>query len=267
MLVIKSVGGNKFRIESEELVRAGGGRPDILFLDAFVSSADRDGLARRADAVVSLHRSEGLGLTLLEAMALGKPCIATGYSGNLAFMNEENSFLVRYHLKAVGPGSIHYPVDDFWAEPDTADAAELILKVAREPEHAMAVGSRAREQVRARHTHAAVGLELARSLAELSASPTRVKDYSSLISTHARAGKVLSDLEAGIKQRRAQSKSSRNGSPNSGTIEDVYSEMLELVKAQRLIRQSIKEKEDQLNQRIAYLEKIIQSLVKQQQDG
>ena len=56
------------------------------------------------DCYVSLHRSEGLGLTMAEAMALGKPVIATVYSGNLQFMTPENSHLVDYQLGAVPAG-------------------------------------------------------------------------------------------------------------------------------------------------------------------
>ena len=47
------------------------------------------------DAYVSLHRSEGTGLTITDAMALGKPVIATGWSGNMDFMNVANSFPVQ----------------------------------------------------------------------------------------------------------------------------------------------------------------------------
>jgi glycosyltransferase involved in cell wall biosynthesis len=50
------------------------------------------------DSYISLHRSEGFGLTMAEAMYFSKPVIATGYSGNLEFMNEENSFLVSQKL-------------------------------------------------------------------------------------------------------------------------------------------------------------------------
>ena len=75
------------------------------------------------DCYVSLHRSEGFGLTIAEAMAFGKPAIATGYSGNLAFMDEETSYLVPYSLttleEAVGP----YPAGTVWADPDLQEAA------------------------------------------------------------------------------------------------------------------------------------------------
>src|SRR3712207_9035191 len=56
-----------------------------------------------SDCYVSLHRSEGFGLTMADAMALGKPVIATGYSGNVDFMREDNSWLVPAGLTQVGP--------------------------------------------------------------------------------------------------------------------------------------------------------------------
>ena len=59
------------------------------------------------DAYVSLHRSEGTGLTITDAMALGKPVIATSWSGNMDFMDVSNSFPVRYELvelqRTIGP--------------------------------------------------------------------------------------------------------------------------------------------------------------------
>ena len=67
------------------------------------------------DAYVSLHRSEGTGLTITDAMALGKPVIATSWSGNMDFMNVSNNFPVRYELvelqKNVGP----YRAGEIWA--------------------------------------------------------------------------------------------------------------------------------------------------------
>lgn len=55
-------------------------------------------LMNSCDCYVSLHRAEGLGLTIAEAMLLGKPVIATAYSGNLDFMDADTSLLVKYNL-------------------------------------------------------------------------------------------------------------------------------------------------------------------------
>ena len=87
------------------------------------------------DAFVSLHRAEGLGLALMEAMLLGKPVIATGWSGNTTFMSHSNSCLVGYDLVPV-EGSL--PVyrreflgaDAFWAEPRVDDAAVWMQRLA-----------------------------------------------------------------------------------------------------------------------------------------
>ena len=111
------------------LKRRWASRPDILFLDDFLSPADRDLLCWRADACVSLHRSEGLGLTLLEGMAIGKPCIATDYSGNTAFMSPETAWPVPWQPVPVGRGSLHYEATQVWAEPDPAAAAAAMREV------------------------------------------------------------------------------------------------------------------------------------------
>ena len=83
-------------------------------------------LTALCDCYVSLHRSEGFGLTIAEAMSFGKPAIATGYSGNLAFMDAESSYLVPFELatldEAVGP----YPAGTESADPDLDEAARLM---------------------------------------------------------------------------------------------------------------------------------------------
>jgi hypothetical protein len=66
---------------------------------------------------------------LAEAMALGKPVIATAYSGNLDFMTAENSYLVDYTLRKVGPGCAPYPEDAHWAEADLEVAARMMREV------------------------------------------------------------------------------------------------------------------------------------------
>ncbi len=72
-----------------------------LLLDRYMDRRELYSLFTACDAYASLHRSEGFGLTMAEAMALGKPVIATAYAGNMDFMTEENSYLVPYRLMEI----------------------------------------------------------------------------------------------------------------------------------------------------------------------
>ena len=87
---------------------------------------------------------------MAEAMLLGKPVIATGYSGNLDFMTPENSYLVDYALAPIGAGADPYPADGEWAEPDLDHAAELMREVFEDPEEARGAARRARPTSAAR---------------------------------------------------------------------------------------------------------------------
>lgn len=139
-------------------------RPDILFLDGYLSEPDKKALLGRADCYVSLHRSEGFGLTLAESMLLGKPVIATAYSGNLDYMTVGNSYLVDWRPTRVGPGVEVYPESGTWAEPDIDHAAALMRRVWERQDEARGKGERARQDIAAHLSPAAAG---ARALARL----------------------------------------------------------------------------------------------------
>ena len=115
----------------------------VTLIDRVMPRDEAMGLLACCDCYASLHRAEGLGYALAEAMLLGKPTVATGYSGNLDFMTPETSHLVRYELVKVGPGLPPYDADAEWAEPDEVHAAELLAGVYADPEAARRMGARA----------------------------------------------------------------------------------------------------------------------------
>jgi glycosyltransferase involved in cell wall biosynthesis len=100
-------------------------------------------------------------------MALGKPVIATGYSGNLDFMTPENSYLVDYALGTVPPGCEPYPVGAHWAEADLDQAAALMRRVHEMPDEAARRGQLAREHVLTQFSPAVCGGRVARRLAQI----------------------------------------------------------------------------------------------------
>jgi glycosyltransferase involved in cell wall biosynthesis len=150
-LVIKSICAEDFPADRARLAAAIADRPEIHLVEETVSAAAKDAMIANCDCYVSLHRSEGLGLTLAEAMYFGKPVIGTAYSGNLDFMTAENSFLVPYEPAKIGPDAEPYPPDGEWAEPDLDYAARVMKAVAQDPEAAAAKARRAAIDIR--HTH------------------------------------------------------------------------------------------------------------------
>jgi glycosyltransferase involved in cell wall biosynthesis len=150
-LVIKSICGDEFPADRAELVDAIADRPEIRLVEDTVSVERKNAMIANCDCYVSLHRSEGLGLTMAEAMYFGRPVIATAYSGNLDFMTEDNSFLVPYSATKIGPHADPYPPEGEWAEPDIAAAAAMMKAVVADPEAAAAKAHRAAIDIR--HTH------------------------------------------------------------------------------------------------------------------
>ncbi len=146
-LVIKSVNGPTARIAWARLQAAAAGRADIELRDGYEPVRRQRALMAACDCYVSLHRAEGYGLTMAEAMAAGRPVIATGYSGNLEFMAPDNSMLVPFEMGRIPFGCYPYPPHAFWAEPDVDAAAEVMRRAASDPAAAAALGERARAHI------------------------------------------------------------------------------------------------------------------------
>lgn len=117
-------------------------------IDRYFDRAKLEGLFNACDAYVSLHRSEGFGLTIAEAMVRGKPVIATAYSGNTDFMNPSNSYPVGYQLVELAQDYGPYRAGESWADPDVDQAAFFMRQVYENPEAARRKGERAADSIR-----------------------------------------------------------------------------------------------------------------------
>lgn len=170
-LVVKSINGDKRLAELERLRLRVLDRPDVHLRDGYLDPADHLALVASCDAYVSLHRAEGFGYTMAEAMLLGKPVVATGYSGNLEFMDERNSYLVDHTMVPIGEGSDPYPAGSRWADPDLDQAAEHLRRIVDDPQDALEVARRGRHDVATWHSPAARGPLLAARLAAVRAVP------------------------------------------------------------------------------------------------
>ena len=123
--------------------------PNVRFIDEAMPYPKVLALYRCADVYVSLHRAEGLGLGMMECMAMGMPVIATGWSGNMDFMRESNSCLVRHRLVPVDPATMYGAMLEgataVWAEPDAADAGRWMRAWPDNPDLRRKLGGRAAE--------------------------------------------------------------------------------------------------------------------------
>jgi hypothetical protein len=104
-------------------------------------------------------------------MGVGKPVIATGYSGNLEFMDDQTAYLVEHDLAPVGPGSAPYPPESRWAQPRIAHAAELMRRVVAHPAEAQERGRRAAERIHREFSVTARSAALARMVEEARRRP------------------------------------------------------------------------------------------------
>ena len=105
--------------------------PRVIYLPLGLSESQINALYKAADVYVSAHHSEGWGLTLSDAMLFGKPVVATGYSGNLDFMTEGNSFLVRFaenHIREDELFGLFTPQMK-WADPDLDHLQDIMVSL------------------------------------------------------------------------------------------------------------------------------------------
>jgi len=126
----------------------------VVLIEQQLTDAEMQSLLASADVYVSLHRSEGLGLGMMESMALGVPVIATGWSGNMDFMDDQNSIPVPFSMAPI-TGAYHPEYRNMkrrsrWAEPDIEAAARAMRDLADDASRRAALGDAARASMATR---------------------------------------------------------------------------------------------------------------------
>ena len=167
-LVIKTHGAESSPAEAEKLlVDLEDIRERVVLLDRTMSESEVHNLIRCCDAFVSLHRSEGYGLGIAEAMYLGLPVIATGYSGNMDFMTAENSMPISSRLVPVPEGAYPHSSGQHWADPDLGEATSCMIKLLDDPATGRALGARGSRAIRVGFSYRALGLRYLKRLGEI----------------------------------------------------------------------------------------------------
>ena len=170
-LVLKCVNAEADPAGFASLRERAQGHPVSVVAGYWTGEEVRD-LMAACDAYVSLHRSEGTGLTISDAMAQARPVITTGWSGNMDFMTVSNSFPVRYELVEIAQNVGPYTAGEVWADPSVEHAAELMRHVFDDRESARARGLRARRDIESQYSESAIA-ELIRQRLEVIAGRRR----------------------------------------------------------------------------------------------
>ncbi|WP_413404383.1 glycosyltransferase [Synechococcus sp. MIT S9510] len=165
-LLVKASSAEQFPEQARALKNLAKGDRRVRWIEALLPQAELDALYDRADALVSLHRSEGFGLTLADAMGMGIPVIATGYSGNLDFMPPGSAELIPWSLRTIERTRGDYMAGTTWAEPDIKSAAKAMRRLAMNSEYAVQLGLRgqkvAQERLSSKRLSAVVRQRLGR---------------------------------------------------------------------------------------------------------
>lgn len=139
----------------------------VIVIDETFSQQDMAALAGVCDTFVSLHRSEGFGLGLAESMALRKPVIGTGWSGNMDFMAAGNSCLVEYDLVQLDEDYGPYEKGQYWAEPSVEHAAWYMNKLVDDSQFTAELGKKAEASIRLTNSPERIGGTYRRRLLRL----------------------------------------------------------------------------------------------------
>lgn len=200
LLVIKFSNAEHFPEQRERLKALVEGYPSIKIIDGYLLRDQLNALIYNCDCYVSLHRSEGFGLTIAEAMFYGKPVIATDYSANTEYMNVGNSFPVKYELVTLAEDFLPYKKGNMWAEPDIEHAAYLMRYVFENHNQAKQVGERAAREVTSRLNPHIIGSKIRSRLEYIMHSTDNFTTLSEPQQAQARLTQLHSELVRSLRQ-------------------------------------------------------------------
>jgi glycosyltransferase involved in cell wall biosynthesis len=130
----------------------------VILIDGSFDSAMMDLLMNVADIYASTHRSEGFGMTIAEAMALGKIAVATDYGGSRDFLDDSCGYPVQFALQVLTEDHGHYTRGTVWADVDTGALADALRKAAqRVVSGDVSIGQAGRDRIRLRYSAPAIG--------------------------------------------------------------------------------------------------------------
>lgn len=144
--------------------------PRIHLIEQTLSKPDLMALYKLCDCFVSLHRAEGFGRCIAEAMLLGKPVITTGFSGNLAFTSQENALLVNCEPRPLAENDYPYGQGQMWVEPDIAHAATQMRRIVDDPGLAKTLGDAGQNTIKTCHSAKIIGMRYANALHDIDLS-------------------------------------------------------------------------------------------------
>ncbi len=146
-LVLKVGGADQNPAQLERLRGLTADMPNVRIIDRTLPPRDLAALIRCADVLISLHRSEGFGLFVAEAMWLGTAIVATGWSGVMDMLHPDNARLVAFDTVAVNPADYpSVPPGAQWAEPDVGHAAACLRQLAGDAGLRSRLRAKARER-------------------------------------------------------------------------------------------------------------------------
>jgi glycosyltransferase involved in cell wall biosynthesis len=157
-LVIKSIGNlNRYAEVTVALRQAAATDPRIIVIERNMSRAEVLGLIYASDAYISLHRSEGFGMGMAEALNFGRIVIATDYSGSTDFLTQQTGFPIPFSLRPVAVHEYPWSGRQYWAEPDISSAAATMQMIVKLPYVARERANAGQQFVRRKYGALAIG--------------------------------------------------------------------------------------------------------------